>query len=485
MYPRQAPVTKIKACSVCETRVPPKIAGPPRLCYDSGTLVLDNIPQPEPGNPDTELPAGFLWDPRIGKARAPGWRYAATIDHFRNRELVDEARAYQKLDKLKHLSPRKARDYQEEAIKAWKAARWRGVIVLPTGAGKSYVAERCIADTKRSALIIVPTIDLLSQWYGGMRAAFGDPIGIVGGGNHQIENITVSTYDSAALHIERFGHRFGLLIWDEVHHLPAPYYLRTAESAIAPLRVGLTATLERPDGRHSLLDSVVGPVVYRREIPELAGDYLAPYYTEVLTVRLSDEEQQEYVECRALYKDFLEQNRLSVRTPEGWQKFIMVSSRTADGRAAFAAWRRSRQLVATTERKLELVRQLVADEWGRPTIIFTNDNPTALRISQMLLCPCITHRTETKERRLYLDGFAKGEFTVLVTSRVLNEGVDLPGAEVAIIVSGTSTVRESVQRLGRILRQKEGKEAVLYELVAENTNESFISERRRDHDAYR
>jgi superfamily II DNA or RNA helicase len=103
----------------------------------------------------------------------------------------------------------------------------------------------------------------------------------------------------------------------------------------------------------------------------------------------------------------------------------------------------------------------------------------------MLLCPCITHRTETKERRLYLDGFAKGEFTVMVTSRVLNEGVDLPGAEVAIIVSGTATVRESVQRLGRILRPRPGKEAVLYELVAEGTNESFISERRRDHDAYR
>jgi len=101
------------------------------------------------------------------------------------------------------------------------------------------------------------------------------------------------------------------------------------------------------------------------------------------------------------------------------------------------------------------------------------------------LCPCITHRTETKERRAYLDGFAKGEFRVLATSRVLNEGVDLPGAEVAIIVSGTSTVRESVQRLGRILRQKPGKQAVLYELVAEGTTESYSSERRRDHDAYR
>lgn len=451
----------------------------PSLRWDAGTLILEGVPQ-------DKMPPGCVWDGRIGRARAPAHRYAGIVTHFRKADppLDDQVKAYNKLER-RHLTPRAARDYQEEAIRKWKEARWQGVVVLPTGSGKTYVAERCIADTKRSALIVVPTLDLLSQWYGGMRAAFGDPVGLIGGGNINVQDITVATYDSAAIHMERIGNRFGLIIWDEVHHLPAPFYMRAAESCIAPLRVGLSATLERPDGRHALLDDLVGPVVYRREIPELAGDYLAPYYTEVLTVRLTEEEQEEYEELRARYKMFIDQHRLSMRNPGDWQQFIRLSSRSADGRAAFTAWRRSRQIVGSTERKLELVRQLVSDEWGRPTLIFTNDNPTALRISEMLLCPCITHRTETKERRAYLDGFSKGEFRVLATSRVLNEGVDLPGAEVAIIVSGTSTVRESVQRLGRILRQKPGKQAVLYELVAEGTTESYSSERRRDHDAYR
>jgi superfamily II DNA or RNA helicase len=127
----------------------------------------------------------------------------------------------------------------------------------------------------------------------------------------------------------------------------------------------------------------------------------------------------------------------------------------------------------------------VADEWGRRTIIFTNDNDTAWRISQRLLAPCITHHTDTKERRAWLDAFGAGEIHVLVTSRVLNEGVDLPSAEVAIVVSGTGTVRESVQRLGRILRPGPDKQAVLYELVTEGTTETRTSERRREHDAYR
>lgn len=449
----------------------------PVLSWEGGTLLLEGLPA-------DQLPPWFTWDPRVGRGRSLASNYAQTILHFQGKELEDRAKAYKRLER-RHLTPRTARDYQEAAIAGWKAARWQGVVVLPTGSGKSYVAERCIADTKRSALIVVPTLDLLSQWYGGMRTAFGDPIGLVGGGNYQIEDITVATYDSAAIHMERMGNRFGLVIWDEVHHLPAPFYLRAAENCIAPLRLGLSATLERPDGRHQLLDDAVGKVCYRQEIPELAGEWLAPYYTEVLTVRLSDAEMEEYQNLRAFYRGFLEANRLSTRSPEDWQRFLRVASRSADGRQAFAAWRKSRQIMGSNERKLELVQQLVMDEWGRPTLIFTNDNPTALTISKRLLCPCITHRTETKERRLYLDGFAKGDFKVMVTSRVLNEGVDLPGAEVAIIVSGTSTVRESVQRLGRILRQKPGKQAVLYELVAEGTAESFISERRRDHDAYR
>ena len=117
--------------------------------------------------------------------------------------------------------------------------------------------------------------------------------------------------------------------------------------------------------------------------------------------------------------------------------------------------------------------------------MFTHDNATAYRISKSFLIPCITHQTDIKERRAILNSFAEGVLPTIVTSRVLNEGVDIPSAEVAIILSGTGTVREHVQRLGRILRPSVGKQAILYEVVAEDTAEEYTSSRRRRHDAYR
>ncbi len=453
------------------------------LRFDRGTLLLRG-----PSEADVAtLGEGFLWDARVGAARAPANRYAALVEALRAREVAftDEARGYNRLDDLRHLSTRQARWYQDEAVAAWRANRWQGVIVLPTGAGKSYAAERVIAEARRSALIVVPTLDLLSQWYGNLRAAFGVEIGLLGGGQHQVEDITVSTYDSLVLHAERLGGRFGLVIWDEAHHLPAPIYARAAESLVAPLRLGLSATPERPDGLHARMFELVGPIVYRREITELAGDFLAEYRTEVLTVRLSPEEQARYDALRARYKAFVDGNGIRVGGPNGWRNFLREASRSREGRAAFRAFLDAKRIAHGTERKQELVEALVADEWGRRTIVFTNDNDTAYRLAERLLAPCITHHTDVKERRAWLDAFGTGGLNVLVTSRVLNEGVDLPAAEVAIVVSGTSTVRESVQRLGRILRPQPGKQAVLYELVAEGTTETKTSERRRDHDAYR
>ena len=116
--------------------------------------------------------------------------------------------------------------------------------------------------------------------------------------------------------------------------------------------------------------------------------------------------------------------------------------------------------------------------------MFTNDNATVYEISRRLLLPAITHQTDLKERRAMLAAFADGRLPVIVTSKVLNEGVDIPSADVAIVLSGTATVREHVQRLGRILRKQEGKQAVLYELVVEDSAEERTSARRREHAAY-
>src|SRR5206468_11134537 len=141
----------------------------------------------------------------------------------------------------------------------------RGLVVLPTGTGKTFVAVLAIARAGRPALVVTPTIDLLNQWYGELSLAFGGTVGIMGGGYHDIQPLTVTTYDSAHIHVERWGNRFGLLVFDECHHLPGASYMNAAIASLAPYRMGLTATPERTDGLETVLEDLIGPVVYRRE----------------------------------------------------------------------------------------------------------------------------------------------------------------------------------------------------------------------------
>jgi superfamily II DNA or RNA helicase len=138
-----------------------------------------------------------------------------------------------------------------------------------------------------------------------LRASFATEVGIVGGGSHELRPLTVTTYDSAYLHMEHFGARFGLVVFDECHHLPGGTYQLAAELCLAPFRLGLTATPERPDGKDSTLDRLIGPILYRRDIVELAGEYLSEYETVRLDVELGADERAEYEAERKLYLDFL------------------------------------------------------------------------------------------------------------------------------------------------------------------------------------
>jgi superfamily II DNA or RNA helicase len=144
-----------------------------------------------------------------------------------------------------------------------------------------------------------------------------------------------------------------------------------------------------------------------------------------------------------------------------------------------------RQLALAAPAKLETLGELFDRHRGERTLVFTADNATVYKIATLFLVPAITHQTKTKERKAILARFHSGEYTALVTSQVLNEGVDVPAARLGIILSGTGSVREHVQRLGRLLRKYEGKQAKLYEVVARNTAEESTSERRRQHHAYR
>lgn len=374
------------------------------------------------------------------------------------------------------------RPYQNEALTQWLGAGSAGVVVLPTGAGKTIVAAMAIHETCLWTLAIVPTLDLLQQWRSALTSSLSldaDEIGIFGGGEKEMKPITIITYDSAALY-PRELRRFGLLIFDECHHLPAPTYRLIAESAFTPLRLGLSATPERSDMAHTDLERLIGPEVYRRSPAELTeGRYLAEYQEVPIDVTLSSEDEARYIEQRRIYRSFLQRRRIIIHSPEEFQqKIIFLSARDPEARKAMLAWREARNIAMNAPAKYVEIERLLSQHADDQVILFSEYNPVVDEISRRFCLPSITYKTPAEERRTILERFRTGHYTKLVTGRVLNEGVDVPDCRVAIIVSGNSTKREYIQRLGRILRPKAG-QALLYELITSSTTEEEIAKRRK------
>ena len=458
-------------------------SSPVNLRFHAGTLEVTGWPVRTLAALD--LPRCVV-DQRIPGLRAPALAYADVVLALRERGVgvEDTARRYETLA----LEPRDVpapREYQREALSAWTRARGRGVVVLPTGAGKTEVALHAIASRQRSALVVAPTLDLVRQWHEALTRRFAVDVGVVGGGEHTVLPLTVTTYDSAWAHMEHLGARFGVVVFDEVHHLVADSYAMAARLCLAPYRLGLSATPERDDGKDALLHELVGPIVFRKEIDELQGTFLADYDVVHVAVTLSDDERAQWVAARALYKDFLLRERIALGGAGAWDRFVMRASRSVEGRQAMAAWRLQRRLAFGAAQKLDQVDAILRRHRGARILIFSDDNATAYAVARRFLVPVITHQTKVRERTTLLKAFSDGSLPVLATSRVLNEGVDVPDAQVAVILSGTGSTREHVQRLGRILRPRPGKRAVLYELVSADTGETYTSEKRRDHRAYR
>jgi superfamily II DNA or RNA helicase len=456
------------------------------VSFVAGTLEIRGGSNSDAGGLAALLEGVCSWDPRTRSFRAPAVGYADVIRALVSSKVPYEDRARRYTELLEgarvHRTPR---PYQSEALDAWRKARGRGVVVLPTGAGKSHVAILALDDKRRSGLVVAPTLDLVRQWYDLLRLSFGGPVGLVGGGEHDVQALTVTTYDSAFLHMDHLGDRFGMVVFDECHHLPSGSFALAARGCTAPFRLGLTATPERTDGREADLEVLIGPVVYRKDIIELSGDYLAEYDVERVSIELSEEERHLYEAERALYRSFLSRHGIHMGRPSGWGEFILHSSRSAEGRRAMTAYRTQRRLAFAASAKLDYLEHILTEHKNHRAILFTQDNAAAYEISRRFLVPAITHQTKVKERSHILAGLADGTYGAVVTSRVLNEGVDVPEANVAVVLSGSGSVREHVQRLGRILRKKDGKRAILYELVTARTGETFTSDRRREHSAYR
>jgi superfamily II DNA or RNA helicase len=372
------------------------------------------------------------------------------------------------------------RSYQVEALTAWLQHRGRGVVVLPTGAGKTVVGLMAIGRLALRTLIVVPTIELLAQWQRAVCEQLGlpeDTVGIVGGGRREVRDLTIITFDSAAMPRRRLD-GFGLLIVDEVHHLPAAQYRRIVSKAAAPCRLGLSATPERLDGRHHDLDTLIGPVIFHRLPSDLRRErHIADYIERRVYVDLSPVEQGRYELLMAEFRWYLTRHGLAT-SGDAFGALVRRAGYDQAARQARQAHRQARMIALNAEAKIAHIAKLLARHRDDRVLIFAEYTALVDAISRCLLILAITYRTDARERRAVLESFRAGRYSKLVTGRVLNEGVDLPDANVAIIASGSSATREYIQRLGRVLRPKP-QTAVLYELITRKTSEARTARRRR------
>lgn len=365
--------------------------------------------------------------------------------------------------------------YQRDAVSAWRDAGDRGVIVLPTGAGKTLVALAAIAELAVGALVLVPTRLLLDQWVRALEAAWSFPIGRLGDGEYRVTPITVATYASAITWAPRIGDRFGLVVVDEAHHVGAWCPAEILEMLVAPSRLGLTAT----PSPSAALPRHIGPLVYELTIEDLRGEALADFDVETIAIELDPDERARYSLHRAEFARFYAR-QLRTAVDPSWRGFLQVARRSQAGRESLAAWRASRAVLAYPAGKRRAVRELLARHANERTLVFTADNATAYAIARELLVMPITCDIGRAERTTMIERFRSGDITVLVSAQVLDEGFDLPEAEIAIVVGGTGSTRRHVQRIGRLLRPRPGKRARVYELVVQQSAEvSQVTRRRR------
>ena len=447
------------------------------LNFHAGTLSISG----SAGLPEAAAKLA-AFDERSKTFRARACDYAAIVMALIRSKtpFTDCARNYHTADTLPCREKITPRPHQQQALDMWKRANCRGVVSLPTGAGKTILAMMAMEYLHRPALILVPTIDLLTQWCSTIERFFNVKCGMLGGGSRDIRDITVSTYDSAVLNMEFIGDKFGFLIADECHHLPGPETRLAAAMSIAPFRLGLSATPELAPERAAVLADMMGPIVCQVKIDSLKGKVLSPYEIRQIKTQLDPDEAQMYNINREIYTSFLRRHCINFRSGSDWGRFIGLAARMPDGRKVFQAYLEQKRISRSGRAKIRTLWEILCQNPGERIIIFTADNNTAYSIGRTFALPVITHHTKSAERKSFLENFRSGKYKILVTSQVLNEGVDVPEASIGIVVSGTASSREHIQRLGRILRPSPGKaQAVLYELVSAGTSEESVSNRRR------
>lgn len=438
------------------------------LSFNQGTLLLRG---------SVSTPYG-KWDPRTQGYRIKAHHYPNVIDYLKESRIdfIDETKKLPPLETTKDRI--KLRSYQDKALNQWMNAQKKGIIVLPTAAGKTYIALKAINKLNVQTLIVVPTLDLMDQWKNRIETYLNIEAGMVGGKERTIKSITVSTYASAYFLASFLGNQFMFLVFDEVHHLASPGYIQIAEMYIAPYRMGLTATFTRPDERHFLLFPLIGNVVFTKDVKNLTGDYLSPYEYKKMYVELTQDEKHEYEKNVTIFRKYLRNSGIVLRDVRSFQRFILQTGRNPAARQALLARNRAFKTALNAQNKKDVLKKILERNTNKKCLIFTLHNDLVYTISRRFFIPAITYKTPRLERQEILQRFRTGEYKAIVTSQVLDEGVDVPDASVGIILSGTGSKREYIQRLGRLLRKFEGKKAQLIEIVSKGTMEVGISYRR-------
>ena len=441
--------------------------------FQGGTLVLHQT------NDIDHVAAPFQFVK--SRWRCEAYHYHTVIPWMQEHSIRNAVPRWQRLALELH-DTRELHVYQQQALNAWKAADGRGSIVLPTGAGKTLVATHAIRHVNSSAVVLVPTTSLLYQWYALLTNAFQTEIGVYYGGEKNVLPLTVTTYHSAGDLIAEYGNTFKLLICDEVHHLPARTWGEAALMAPAPFRLGLTATYpeeHEQTGERWRLDELLGPIVYTQRLETLLGKQLAEYRTQRVRVDLTREERSTYEALHETYLGFVRERGLQRTYGAGWLRELMrLSARESAARRAWLARQQLLHLLESCQGKLAILEALLREHAGERILVFTESNAVAYTIARQYLVPVISHETGVAERKQILDAFQAGRYGVIVTSKVLNEGIDVPEAKVAIVLGGGASKREYLQRLGRILRKKEPLQAVLIEVLVRNTLEEGKVQRR-------
>jgi len=435
------------------------------ITYHKGTILLKG----DYGIPNTK------WDARSGCYRSQALYYRDIIEYLEKSRVSYEDSVLDLIPCPDLSCKTKLREYQEKALEQWLLQK-RGVVVMPTGSGKTVLALKVIEQVNSPVFIVVPTLDLVRQWKEELLT-FNIEIGEYTGEKKDLQAITVSTYDSAYINAENLGNQFKLLIFDEVHHLPGEGYRQIAEMFASPFRLGLTATYEREDGLHEEIPRLIGGKVYEIQTDDLTGKYLSSYETKKIIVGLTDEEQKEYEQHHKTFRDYIVSRHIKMRTPNDFKKIIMRSGYDSKARDAILARNKAERIAYNSKAKIDKIQELLSKD--DRIIIFTRYNDMVYEISKRFFIPCITYRTDSHEREETFNKFKQGEYSVLASSQVLDEGIDVPEANIGIIVSGTGSSREYIQRLGRLLRPRENKKAMLYELVTKGTKETRTSYRRK------